>query len=157
MQPDETDRMSSFKRMAPAALPARRRLRDGDFRRALGVACATAFVCAAAPAQEPAVGAAAACENAVTTAAMRDCANRRYEAADKELQAVYDHLIASLDAPRKERLRRTQAAWRRYRDLQADLAADAQRGGTLEPLIRATTRAALTEARTRELRSLIGQ
>jgi uncharacterized protein YecT (DUF1311 family) len=126
-------------------------------RSGLAAACVAAFLCAAAPAHEPAGSATADCENATSTSAMRACANRRYEAADRELQAVYKQLMESLDGPRKERLRRAQAAWRRYRDLQADFAADAQRGGTLEPLIRTTTQAALTEARTRELRSLIGQ
>jgi uncharacterized protein YecT (DUF1311 family) len=135
-----------------ARLPPRRRRRRG----ALAAAYVAAILCAAATGQEPA-GSAADCENATSTSAMRACANRRYQAADRELQAVYERLMDSLDAPRKERLRRTQAAWRRYRDLQADFAADAQRGGTLEPLIRTTTQAALTEARTRELRSLIGQ
>jgi len=72
------------------------------------------------------------------------------------MKAAYADLMQGLDAARKERLRRAQTAWQRYRDLQSEFVADAYRGGSLEALIRTTTRAELTEARARELRTLIG-
>ena len=50
-----------------------------------------------------------------------------------------------------------QRAWLKYRDAQCDLEGYQFRGGTMEPLLVATCRAGLTEARTKQLKDLIEQ
>jgi uncharacterized protein YecT (DUF1311 family) len=48
-----------------------------------------------------------------------------------------------------------QRAWLRFRDAHCDLEGYQFRGGSMEPLLVATCRTALTEARTKQLRELV--
>jgi uncharacterized protein YecT (DUF1311 family) len=91
------------------------------------------------------------CENATSTAAMRECENARLKRAQDGMDAAYRSLQAKLDARGQEKLRIAQATWRRFRDAEADYQADAVRDGTLAPLVATGVRADLTEARRREL------
>jgi len=94
---------------------------------------------------------AADCSQATTTAAMRTCQNTRYEAAQHNLETVYQSLLKQLDSAGKEKLRRAQRAWLRFRDANADFQASAAQGGTLAPLVRITVLTDMTNARTAEL------
>ena len=91
------------------------------------------------------------CENAQTTAAMRECENSRYQRADEKMNAAYRDLMSRLDAPGKAKLRRAQQAWIKFRDAEAAFRADAARGGTLAPLIRTSVLADMTESRGEQL------
>ena len=93
----------------------------------------------------------AACANAGSTAAMRECEIGRLKRADEGMNAAYRRLSARLDARGREKLRSAQQAWLKFRDAEADYQADAARGGTLAPLLAASVQADLTEARRREL------
>lgn len=95
------------------------------------------------------------CENATTTAAMRSCENARYEKAQRELNTIYQQLMAELNAAQKTKLRRAQRVWLRYREAHADFEASAAEGGTLEPLLKISTLADMTEARAAELRKAL--
>lgn len=103
----------------------------------------------------PALGQSAAesatCENATSTAAMRECEIARLKRADAGMNAAYRSLQAKLDQRGKDKLRAAQQAWIRFRDAEADYQADAARDGTLAPLLAASVQADLTEARRREL------
>jgi uncharacterized protein YecT (DUF1311 family) len=92
-----------------------------------------------------------ACSNAQSTAAMRECEIARLKAAEAGMNAAYKSLSAKLDQRGREKLRSSQQAWLEFRDAEADYQADAERGGTLAPLIAETVKADLTEARRREL------
>jgi len=92
-----------------------------------------------------------ACEQAASTAAMRECEIGRLKRAEEGMNAAYRSLEAKLDARGQEKLRAAQAAWRRFRAAEADHQADAARDGTLAPLIAASVQADLTEARRKEL------
>jgi uncharacterized protein YecT (DUF1311 family) len=106
-----------------------------------------------APGQAPGQSAAenAACENARSTAAMRECELGRLKRAEAAMNAAYRSLGAKLDARGQAKLRAAQEAWLRFRAAEADYQADAARDGTLAPLIAESARADLTEARRKEL------
>lgn len=93
----------------------------------------------------------AACQNATSTAAMRECEIERLKRADAGMNAAYHSLRAKLDEKGRAKLRAAQQAWLKYRAAEADYQADAARDGTLAPLIAASVQADLTESRRREL------
>jgi uncharacterized protein YecT (DUF1311 family) len=92
------------------------------------------------------------CENAVTTAAMRNCEATRYATAQQELNATYQRLMGRLDSGQKEKLRLTQRAWLRFREANADFQASLAQGGTLAPLMRISSLTEMTKARALELK-----
>lgn len=107
------------------------------------------------------------CENAMTQAEMNMCANQDYEAADKELNAVYRKAMASMKATDTElagidtnlvgaveALKNAQRAWIGYRDGQCELAGFEARGGSMEPMLVSGCLADLTKKRTDELKEL---
>src|SRR5262249_49581636 len=109
-------------------------------RRARRLAVWLALLCAlGAPASssaqsaKPPSAASARCENAFTTAAMRECELERYKQADAAMTAAYEALMGQLDQTGKAKLRSAQRAWIKFRDAESDLQADAARGGTLAP------------------------
>jgi uncharacterized protein YecT (DUF1311 family) len=93
-----------------------------------------------------------ACEDAETTAEMRDCANRRYTQADAELNQVYKQLSSQLEPERRGLLRDAQRAWVAFRDKNAAYVASDAEGGTLSPILEVSERAAMTEHRVQELK-----
>jgi uncharacterized protein YecT (DUF1311 family) len=123
-------------------------------RRAL-IAALCALPCAPAPAlgqsAAPSAAESAACENARSTAAMRECEIARLKRADEGMNAAYRSLQSKLDQRGKDKLRAAQQAWIKFRDAEAAYQADAARDGTLAPLIAASAQADLTEARRKEL------
>lgn len=107
------------------------------------------------------------CQNAMTQAEMNMCANKDYEAADKELNAVYKKAMASMKATDTElvdidtnlvgaveALKNAQRAWIGYRDGQCELAGFEARGGSMEPMLVSGCLADLTKKRTDELKDL---
>jgi uncharacterized protein YecT (DUF1311 family) len=118
----------------------------------LGLLCALGSPApASGESQTPRSTTSAQCENARTTAAMRDCELLRYRQADAAMTAAYEALLGRLDQTRQAKLRRAQRAWLKFRDAEADLQADAARGGTLAPLLRTSALADLTESRREQL------
>jgi uncharacterized protein YecT (DUF1311 family) len=101
--------------------------------------------------QEPHPTGSVHCEQAQTTAAMRECELSRYKRADGEMTAAYHALMSKLDRKGQGKLRTAQSAWLKFRDAEADFQADAARGGTLAPLIRTSVLADLTESRRQQL------
>ncbi len=93
-----------------------------------------------------------ACNSAVTTAAMLNCEQARYDKAQRDLNAVYQRLLNKQDVTGKAKLGAAEAAWLLFRKANADFMADAARGGTMAPLIRLTTLTEMTEARANDLR-----
>ena len=91
------------------------------------------------------------CQNAQTTAAMRQCENIRYKEANDKMMMAYQNLLKKSEKSEKVKLQLAQMAWLKYRDAEADSEAAAAEGGTLAPLIRISVMADLTEARWRQL------
>jgi len=117
---------------------------------------ALCWLLGAAPALGQAAAESEACKAAQSTAAMRECENARLARAEAAMNAAYSAAAAKLDERGREKLRAAQSAWRRFRDAEAGFQADAVRDGTLAPLIAASVRAELTEARRKELEKAVG-
>ena len=98
------------------------------------------------------------CDNAQTTVEMRDCAGKEYQKADAELNQVYKQLMASLsDRAHQASLRTAQQAWLKYRDANCEFDAFENLGGTIYPVVYNSCLAAMTRARTKELREQMEQ
>jgi len=107
------------------------------------------------------------CENAMAQSEMNFCANKDYEAADKELNAAYKKTMAAMKETDTElgeinanyvgaveALKKAQRAWIDYRDGQCELAGFEARGGSMEPMLVSGCLADLTKKRTEELKGL---
>ena len=97
----------------------------------------------------------AACGNAQSTAAMRECEIGRLKRADAGMNAAYRNLSAKLDQRGQAKLRAAQRAWLRFRAAEAEYQADSARDGTLAPLIAASVQADLTEFRRKVLEQAV--
>ncbi|MHC1743480.1 MAG: lysozyme inhibitor LprI family protein [Syntrophobacteraceae bacterium] len=95
------------------------------------------------------------CNDAVSTAEMRTCANKLYEAADAELNQVYRQLASKLSDKRRESLKAAQQAWITFRDKNATFAASAVEDGTMYPVLEVAELTALTKQRTEQLRAYL--
>ena len=103
------------------------------------------------------------CEDPMTQMAMNICAGRDYQAADRELNAVWKDASArakSVDAEigdgtQHRELLAAQRAWLTFRDAQCSFEANQYRGGSIMPLIQSSCLTALTKARTEQLREYL--
>ena len=92
---------------------------------------------------------------AQTQAEMNNQASAEFTRIDRELNKLYPQLLAKLDAEGQEKLKVSQHAWVAFRDAQAEVDADTSRGGTMAPLLRATSRTQTTRDRIEQLRGLL--
>ena len=108
------------------------------------------------------------CENPQAQQEMNYCAEQDFQRADAELNIAWRAAIQSAQAADREEgasriegdtrpgdeatLREAQRAWVSFRDANCRLQSFEARGGTMQPMIDSGCRAALTRARTAELR-----
>jgi len=79
-----------------------------------------------------------------------------FDKADKELNAVYQKVLKALeDDVARKKLIAAQKAWIAFRDAQAELDADEERGGSLEKQLRAISETETTKARIAELKDYL--
>jgi len=71
------------------------------------------------------------CNNPQTTAAMRICANGKYEAADQKMNQVYQALKPKLSINQQKRLTDAQLAWIKFRGTTCAFEGGQFEGGTL--------------------------
>jgi uncharacterized protein YecT (DUF1311 family) len=95
-----------------------------------------------------------------TQAGMNETAARRLGAAETAMKQSLDALVkrAGARAVPIAKLREAQTAWERYRDAQLGVrwpSPDAASYGSVFPMCFASAKAELTEARLRELRSML--
>jgi uncharacterized protein YecT (DUF1311 family) len=102
------------------------------------------------------------CENAMAQQDMNICAGKDFEAADADLNKVWQEAIASAkeaDAGmaddgrpgHEETLRKAQRAWIAFRDAQCEYDGFEARGGSMEPMLVSGCLAELTRQRTKQL------
>lgn len=110
------------------------------------------------------------CGNAMSTYEMNLCADRDYQAADKQLNVVYKDILRELakDSNSKdssvrddaqERLKRlvaSQRAWVTYRETNSQLQGIEALGGTAETVSVIGSATQLTNERVKELKELFG-
>ena len=106
------------------------------------------------------------CKNPETQFDMNACAQLDYEAADKELNAVWKQARAAAEKVDEEQWEESlrgaekaliagQRGWIAYRDGQCELYGFEARGGSMEPMLVSGCKAEMTRARTKELREFI--
>ena len=96
------------------------------------------------------------CSNPITQAAMNFCSKLSAEAADKELNQVYQELRKKLrGTPPEKKLIEAQLAWIEFRD--ADCAFEISRfeGGSIVPLVYATCLESRTKQRIKTLENYL--
>ncbi len=92
------------------------------------------------------------CEGYGSQAEATGCARREYEAADAELNKVYNRLAGILDADEKALLKASELAWIKYRDSTCAFESSQYKGGTMRPMIESFCLTRVTKARTAELK-----
>jgi len=92
---------------------------------------------------------------AQTQAEMNDEAAADFAKADKALNAAYKKLRTAQDESGREKLKAAQKAWIAYRDAEAEFEAAPNEGGSIYPLVYATVKTRITEARTKELTDVL--
>jgi uncharacterized protein YecT (DUF1311 family) len=103
-------------------------------------------------------GAADKCADAKDQATMNLCADTAYKEADRALNAQYAatrKAIVAYDAEGDKLLITAQRAWVTFRDAHCAATSFAFKGGSMEPMVRASCLAATTEARTAQLKSML--
>ena len=111
------------------------------------------FLIGAASAQKPAVQ--VSCSDPQTQYEMNVCADRKYKAADAELNRVYNRLASMLEDKARAKLKATEVSWLKYRDDNCDYESSLYEGGSIRPLIYSSCMERMTKARTAELREQI--
>ncbi len=93
------------------------------------------------------------CANRGTTIEIVDCHEARYEAADRELNSVYNEAMRSLSGDARDKLREAQRAWLRFRDASFEFVIEANKDrGTFANVLIGDYKATLVEKRVRELK-----
>jgi uncharacterized protein YecT (DUF1311 family) len=91
------------------------------------------------------------CADPRTQHDMNVCAAQELARADSVLNARYQELVGSMPSAQLELLRTAQRAWIRFRDAECAYQASAFEGGSMQPMVRSSCLARLTEARAEEL------
>ncbi len=91
------------------------------------------------------------CNNPQTTAAMRTCANGKYEAADQKMNQVYQALKPKLSTNQQKRLTDAQLAWIKFRDTTCAFEGGQFEGGTLAGPTTLSCLAKVTQQRVQDL------
>ena len=73
------------------------------------------------------------------------------QAADKQLNVVYQRLMKKLDAPARKKLVAAELAWIKFRDLQCEVEGDWYRGGSLASMTYGQCKTRLTRERIKDL------
>lgn len=97
------------------------------------------------------------CDNATDEGTMYQCAAQQYKAADKELNALYQHITTRLkDNPEaKKLLVGAQRSWIAFRDAECGFSASGVAGGSVYPLIYSNCTTKLTKARVEVFRTYL--
>ncbi len=94
------------------------------------------------------------CASANTQTELNQCAAQAYQAADDELNAVYQTVVSRLEdnSASLEKLRAAQRAWIGFRDAECAFESSAVEGGSAQPMVRNGCLETLTAERTEQLR-----
>lgn len=84
---------------------------------------------------------------------INECSNRKYAAADKELNNIYKQKMASLDESRKAALKKEQVAWVKEKESKCPKAGKEVEGGTLETVMINDCYVQMTEKRVEYLKN----
>ncbi|QIZ69947.1 lysozyme inhibitor LprI family protein [Oxynema aestuarii] len=91
------------------------------------------------------------CNNPRTQRELNACEQQRWEAADLELNQIYQSLIPQLSNNRRQQLVKAQRAWIAFRDSECAFHSSVAEGGTMQPMLYYGCLANLTDIRNAEL------
>jgi uncharacterized protein YecT (DUF1311 family) len=97
------------------------------------------------------------CASPMDQTTMNICADKSYKEADRALNAQYAvtrKAVLAYDPEGDKLLIAAQRAWVAFRDAHCNATSFAFKGGTMEPMMRASCLAETTEARTAELKKM---
>ncbi len=117
--------------------------------------CIAAILSGAAPACLAAQEGKRTCANPRTQHDMNVCAAQELARADRVLNERYQELAGSMPPVQLELLRTAQRAWIRFRDAECAYQASAFEGGSMQPMVRSSCLARLTEKRAAELGEML--
>ncbi|HEY9831342.1 MAG TPA: lysozyme inhibitor LprI family protein [Stenomitos sp.] len=95
------------------------------------------------------------CSNAQTTVEMKYCSQQSYQAADKQLNQVYQQVTSSIKGEQKQLLTTAQQAWIKFRDNNCNFETYLNRGGTGYEIFRNGCLERLTKQRTKDLQDYL--
>lgn len=98
------------------------------------------------------------CADAKDQTSMNMCADTAFKEADRALNAQYAatrKAIVAYDAEGDKLLITAQRAWVAFRDAHCAATSFAFKGGSMEPMVRASCLATTTEARTAQLKAML--
>jgi uncharacterized protein YecT (DUF1311 family) len=94
------------------------------------------------------------CSDSATQRELNECAYQETKMADKEIGRVYQLLMSRLDKEGQTKLRDAQRKWIKFKEANAEFAADAYRGGSMEGMVYTNAIKESTIQRTKELKVL---
>ncbi|MBV6656610.1 MAG: DUF1311 domain-containing protein [Devosiaceae bacterium] len=96
------------------------------------------------------------CDDPQTQMAMNECAVQEFTEADLALNDAWDELrLARQAEPAWQLILEAQRSWLPFRDLHCEAEAARYEGGSIQPLIRYSCLASLTNQRTAQLRDFL--
>ncbi|HST58217.1 MAG TPA: lysozyme inhibitor LprI family protein [Longimicrobium sp.] len=117
--------------------------------------CIAALLAAGAPACLAAQDGKSVCPDARTQHEMNVCAAQELARADRVLNERYPELVRTMPPVQLELLRTAQRAWIRFRDAECAYQASVFEGGSMQPMVRSSCLARLTEERAAELGEML--
>jgi len=94
-------------------------------------------------------------DNATSTFDMKICNVNELEYQDRLLNRYYREIMRKLSKDEKQKLKKAQRAWIKYRDAKCDAEGKEMRGGTGESLLIGACLVETTKVRVKELRDMI--
>ncbi|HEX8557638.1 MAG TPA: lysozyme inhibitor LprI family protein [Pyrinomonadaceae bacterium] len=92
------------------------------------------------------------CEDPKTQSELNVCADRKFSAADAELNRAYSQLASRLEERWRAGLKAAEVAWLKYRDANCEYETALYEGGSMRPMLFSLCMERMTRARTAELR-----
>jgi uncharacterized protein YecT (DUF1311 family) len=94
------------------------------------------------------------CQNPQTQTDMNQCASIDLDKETKKLNKTYDAFRAKLNPAQKQKLKKVQLAWIKFKDLACQLEASGVYGGSAYPMVMANCLIEKTRQRNKELEAL---
>lgn len=97
------------------------------------------------------------CANATTQSELTLCAQEEFTATDKQLNALYQKVIAACNTKERAALINAQKTWLLYRDQHSEMMRSVNAGGSIAAMTAYNAKTLTTQSRIKELQALLYQ
>ena len=97
------------------------------------------------------------CANATTQTELTLCAQEEFTTTDKQLNALYNKVVAACNAKERVALIKTQKSWLQYRDEHSEMVRSTNEGGSIATMASLNAKTLTTQSRIKELQALLYQ